>query len=218
MAKSARQSAAVLLSLSALLAASAIGATSASAAPANADDAQAPAGWERVDTELMNELLVEDGAAPLSASSATVEELPWAIESMNTGLFVAAELNYAQPNTGLLRARSDWFNGGWEQYAINFDEVSETITITNKANGLNVATERNFTGASNGLLRARSEGVGSWERYVLYYHEVNDTFAFQSVVNGLFVATERNYTGQLQNALRARSDWINGSWEQFYLW
>ncbi len=213
-----RRKAAVLLSLCGLLAASTLGATAASGAPRTDDGATAPAGWERVDTDLLNELLVEDGAAPLDASADEPEELPWAIQSVNTGLFVASEQRYTEPYTGVLRARSGEVTGGWEQFDIFFDDTTETITLTSRANGLNVATERNFTGASNGVLRARSEGVGSWERYVLYYHDGLQTFAFQSVVNGLFVATERNHTGSLENVLRARSDWVNGSWEQFYLY
>ncbi|ONK10697.1 hypothetical protein [Streptomyces sp. MP131-18] len=212
-----RRKAAVLLSLCGLLAVSTLGATAASGAPQTDDDAPAPAGWERVDTQLLNELLADDGAAPLNASADEPEELPWAVQSVNTGLFVASEQRYAEPYTGVLRARSDSVGGGWEQFDIYFDDASETVTLTSRANGLNVATERNFTGASNGVLRARSEGVGSWERFVLYYHDDLQTFAFRSVVNDLFVATEQNNTGSLQNVLRARSDWINGSWEQFYL-
>jgi hypothetical protein len=212
-----RRKAALLLSLSGLLTASTLAATgAATASPARVAEAPAQGDWEVADTELLNELLAGEGMATL-ADDETPQELPWAIQSARTGRYVAAERTLAEPNTGVLRARSSDVNGSWELFDMHWHD-DETISLNSHANDLWVATERNYPGNANGVLRARSESVGSWERYILWYSESLDRWAIQSVVNGLFVATEINYTGDLAQVLRARSEDINGSWEQFQLY
>ncbi|WP_049579604.1 fascin domain-containing protein [Streptomyces sp. SBT349] len=211
-----RRKGALLLSLAGLLTASTLG---ASAATASSPSAPADAGWEVVDNATMNEMLAEAGAARLSAADEEPEELPWAIESVGTGLFVASEQSYRAPNTGLLRARSEEVGGSWELFDLYWDDATETLALRSTANDLFVASEQNYTGSSEGILRARSAGsAGSWERFVLWTNPDTGRYALRSVANDLFVATEQNYTGDLNNALRARSDWINGSWEEFYLY
>ncbi|MDT0310555.1 hypothetical protein RM780_26935 [Streptomyces sp. DSM 44917] len=219
MRREMRRRAALLLSACGLLAASALGATPASADEGTATDA---GGWQRVDAQLMEELLAEAGAeetaSALAAGDEESEILPWAIQSSRNGRFVAAELRYSAPNTGALRARSALPSGAWEDFDLVWDEASESITLRSLANGRYVATERNYPGTSAGLLRARSATVGGWERFWLYWNEETGTYAFQSWANGLFVAMEYTRTGTLQYALRSRSEWINGSWEEFWLY
>ncbi|RBM20665.1 hypothetical protein [Streptomyces sp. PT12] len=212
-----RRKGALILTLSGLLTVSALGATTASADDSTAPAEVVPEGWQVVDDALMNELLVRSGEARLSAEADEPEELPWGIQSVTNDLFVTSEQNFREPNTGLLRARSEGINGSWELYDLYWNE-NETLSIRSTANEKFVAAELNRTGSEKGVLRARSEGVnGGWEQFILLYHEVSGRYAFQSVANGLVVSTEKNFTGNLQNALRARSDWINGSWEEFYL-
>ncbi|MDT0344208.1 hypothetical protein [Streptomyces litchfieldiae] len=213
-----RRTAAVLLSLCGLLSAMTLTTTAASASSSGAGESPAAAGWRVVDTELLNELLVEDGLAPLDESADEPQEVPYAIESVRNGLVVASEQRLAEPYTGLLRARSATWSGSWELFDIYWDDTRGTVSLRSNANGLYVAAERNYTGAASGVLRARSESIGGWERFVLWYDETTGRFSFESRAIGLFVATELNATGTLQNALRARSDWINGSWEEFNLY
>jgi hypothetical protein len=219
-----RRTTSVLLSLSALLATSALAAPVATAAP-NADrPAGAPAGWEAVDAAGLARITGEADArkAPLAAgdSAAVAAEEPelLAVQSARNGRYVATEVNYTAPNTGVQRARSAEFGGSWESYAFEWDEASQTYALRSLANNRYVAVEKNYTGSAQNVLRARSTSVGGWERFVLYYNEDLDRWALQSTLNGLFVTMENSYTGSLQYALRARSTEVTGSWEEFVLY
>ncbi|GGZ19229.1 fascin domain-containing protein [Streptomyces poonensis] len=213
-----------LLSLSALVAATALAAPAAEAAPRADRPTAVPAGWEAVDGADLARINAEaetrrapsaerDGVSALAAETDLV-----AIQSVKNSRFVATEKNYAAPNTGALRARSEAYAGGWEGFAFEWDEANETFAIRSLANDLYVAVEKNFTGKSQNLLRARSESAGGWERFNLYYSETLDRWAIQSTLNGQFVAMENSYTGSLQYALRARSADISGSWEEFVIY
>lgn len=214
----------VFLSLSAVLAVSVLASPAAGAAPTADRPAAVPSGWEAVDgTELAR--VSEEAAtrqAPLAAGdgvSATAAETELlALQSARNGKFVATEMNYAAPNTGVLRARSAEVGGAWEGFGFEWDEASQTYAIKSLANNLYVAVEKNFTGSAQNVLRARSTSAGGWERFVLYYNEDLDRWALQSTLNGLFVAMENSYTGSLQYSLRARSTDITGSWEEFVLY
>ncbi len=93
---------------------------------------------------------------------------PVAIQSVRNGGFATAEVNYAAPRTGVLRARSAG-PGGWETFDLVWDEASETYALKSRANNRYVAVERNFTGSAANVLRARSETVtGAWEQFHLY--------------------------------------------------
>ncbi|MFD8803916.1 hypothetical protein ACFV0P_35470, partial [Streptomyces atroolivaceus] len=102
----------VFLSLSAVVAVSALASPTAGAAPAADRPAAAPSGWEAVDgAELARVAEKSDTRqAPLAAGegvSATAAETELlALQSARNGQFVATEMNYAAPNTGVLRARS----------------------------------------------------------------------------------------------------------------
>ncbi|MGA5378502.1 fascin domain-containing protein [Streptomyces griseoincarnatus] len=208
----------VLLSLSALAATSALGAPAVGAAPQVAP-AAVPAGWEKIDgaAELAR-MTEESGDAQTARAAAAPEPTALAVESATNNKFVATEKNYAAPNTGALRARSDVYGGSWEGFTFEWIGEESTFAMKSRANGLYVAVEKNYTGASQNLLRARSTSAAGWERFVLYYNETLDRFAIQSELNGLFVAMENSYTGTLQYALRARSTDVSGSWEEFNLY
>ncbi|MFC8938471.1 hypothetical protein ACFT1B_10045 [Streptomyces griseoincarnatus] len=208
----------VLLSLSALAAASALGAPAVGAAP-QAAPAAVPAGWEKIDgaAELAR-MTEESGDAQTARAAAAPEPTALAVESARNNKFVATEKTYAAPNTGALRARSDVYGGSWEGFTFEWIGEESTFAMKSRANGLYVAVEKNYTGASQNLLRARSTSAAGWERFVLYYNETLDRFAIQSELNGLFVAMENSYTGALQYALRARSTDVSGSWEEFNLY
>ncbi|AQS66164.1 hypothetical protein [Streptomyces pactum] len=214
----------VLLSLSALLATSALVAPAAGAAPGADRPAAVPAGWEAVDAGDLARITEESDArraplaAPDAALAAEAEPELLAMQSVRNGRFVATEVNYAAPNTGALRARSEEFGGSWESFAFEWDEASQTYTLKSLANNRYVAVEKNFTGSAQNVLRARSTSVGGWERFIMYYNEDLDRWALQSTLNGLFVTMENGYTGSLQYALRARSTEITGSWEEFVLY
>ncbi|MBQ0889555.1 hypothetical protein KBZ94_32330 [Streptomyces sp. RM72] len=218
-----RRTTSVLLSLSALLAASALSVPTAVAAPRADGPAAAPAGWEAVDATALARITGEKDArrAPLAAgdtAAAAAEPELLAVQSARNERFVATEKNYAEPNTGVQRARSTEFSGSWESYAFEWDEASETYALRSLANNRYVAVEKNYSGSAQNVLRARSTSVGGWERFVLYYNESLDRWALQSTLNGLFVAMENGYTGSLQYALRARSTEVTGSWEEFVLY
>ncbi|MTE20717.1 hypothetical protein F0L17_16685 [Streptomyces sp. TRM43335] len=211
----------LLLTLGALLAASTLATPAAAADRPGDHPAPVPAGWERVDGPGL--AAVTDGAAggrnegqTLSAAEEpTADEAELiAMRSVRNERFVATEVNYAAPNTGVLRARSTGV-GGWESFAFEWDDVSESYALRSTANGLYVAVEKNFTGDSQYALRARSASAGGWERFDVYYNEGSDRWALQSRLNGLFVAMENNHTGPLQYVLRARSAEVGGSWEEF---
>ncbi|MEW2069592.1 hypothetical protein [Streptomyces sp. NPDC007346] len=218
-----------LLSLSAVLATSVLVAPVSSAdAPQNDRPAAVPSGWKAVNGAELAQLTdgtdrpaadrrAPSAAADGSASAKAHEPELIGLQSARNGKFVAAELNYAAPNTGALRARSSFITGGWEGFAFEWDENSDTYALRNLANNRYVAVEKNFTGTSQNVLRTRSTAVGGWEKFVLYYNEGLDRWALQSTLNGLFVTMENSYTGSLQYALRARSAAIGGSWEQFTL-
>ncbi|MFC5174131.1 fascin domain-containing protein [Streptomyces mutomycini] len=214
----------VFLSLSAVLAASAVASPAAGAAPAADRPAAVPSGWEAVDGTGLTRITGEAGArqAPSAtgdeASTAAVEPELLALQSARNGRFTATEVNYAAPNTGVLRARSAEVGGAWEGFAFEWDEASETYALKSLANNRYVAVEKNYTGTAQNVLRARSTSAGGWERFVLYYNEQLDRWALQSTLNGLFVAMENGYSGSLQYALRARSTEITGSWEEFTLY
>ncbi len=218
-----RRTTSVLLSLSALLATSALSVPTAVAAPRADGPAAAPAGWEAVDATALARITGEKDArrAPLAAgdtAAAAAEPELLAVQSARNERFVATEKNYAEPNTGVQRARSTEFSGSWESYAFEWDEASETYALRSLANNRYVAVEKNYSGSAQNVLRARSTSVGGWERFVLYYNESLDRWALQSTLNGLFVAMENGYTGSLQYALRARSTEVTGSWEEFVLY
>ncbi|MGW4949240.1 fascin domain-containing protein [Streptomyces parvulus] len=211
-----RRTTSVLLSLSALVAVTGLAVPAAVAAPV-AERPAAPAGWEAVDAAELAR--VTDGAEARRAPLATAAEADLlALQSVRNNRFVATEVNYPAPNTGVQRARSAEFGGSWEGFAFEWDEASETYALRSLANNRYVAVEKNYTGSAQNVLRARSTSVGGWERFVLYYNESLDRYALQSTLNGLFVTMENGYTGSLQYALRARSAEITGSWEEFVLY
>ncbi|MEU1487501.1 hypothetical protein [Streptomyces sp. NPDC005752] len=215
----------VVLSLSALLAASALASPAAGAAPrADRPAAAVPSGWEAVDGTGLTRITGEADArkAPLGAgdgvTTTAAEPELLALQSARNGQFTTTEVNYAAPHTGALRARSATIGGAWEGFAFEWDEASATYALKSLANNRYVAVEKNYTGPAQNVLRARSTSAGGWERFVLYYNEQLDRWAIQSTLNGLFVAMENGYTGSLQYALRARSTEITGSWEEFALY
>ncbi|MGQ4716223.1 fascin domain-containing protein [Streptomyces anulatus] len=213
-----------LLSLSALLTASALAAPAAGAAPHNDRPAGVPAGWERVAGADLTHITGASGRQqPLSGSGGSAyapadESGPLAIKSMRNGKFTATEVNYAAPNTGVLRARSTAVTGAWESFAFEWDEADQTYAIKSLANNRYVAVEKNFTGQAQNTLRARSATAGGWERFEVYHNEDLNLYALRSTLNNLFVAMENSYTGSLQYTLRARSADVTGSWEQFDLY
>ncbi|MFD0424199.1 fascin domain-containing protein [Streptomyces parvus] len=218
-----------VLSLSALLAASALATPAAGAAPRNDKPAAAPAGWERVDGSELARFAGSGGndgndgrtqapaATDRSASARADDTGTYALKSVRNGKFTATEKNYAAPNTGVLRVRSAAVTGAWEGFTFEWHEATETYALKSLANNRYVAVEGNYTGNAQNVLRARSTGTGTWERFTLYYNEEADRWALQSALNGRFVAMENSYTGSLQYALRARSLEVTGSWEQFEL-
>lgn len=213
----------VFLSLSAVLAASALVSPAAGAAPVTERPATVPSGWESVDGAELARLADEADTrrARLTAgegvSAAAAEPELLALQSARNGQFVATEMNYAAPNTGVLRARSAQIGGAWEGFGFEWDEASQTYAMKSLANNRYVAVEKNYTGRAQNVLRARSTSAGGWERFVLYYNTELDRYALQSTLNGLFVTMENSYTGSLQYSLRARSADITGSWEEFVL-
>ena len=210
-----RRTTSVLLSLSALVTVTGLTVPAAVAAPV-AERPAAPAGWEAVEgSELAR---VTDGAEARRAPLAAAEPELLALQSVRNNRFVATEVNYPAPNTGVQRARSAEFSGSWEGFAFEWDEAGQTYALRSLANNRYVAVEKNYTGSAQNVLRARSTSVGGWERFVLYYNESLDRYALQSTLNGLFVTMENGYTGSLQYALRARSAEITGSWEEFVLY
>ncbi|WP_442802397.1 fascin domain-containing protein [Streptomyces sp. CMB-StM0423] len=170
-----------------------------------------PGGWEEVQGP--EAAAAAEGARAVSANAAE----PVAIQSVRNGGFATAEVNYAAPRTGVVRARSA-NPGTWETFDLIWNEATETYALKSKANNRYVAVERNFTGSAANVLRARSTTAGAWERFTLWYNEELDRWAFRSELNGRFVAMENNYTGSLQYVLRARSETVSGAWEQFYLY
>ncbi|MFE7333545.1 fascin domain-containing protein [Streptomyces griseus] len=205
-----------LLSLAAVLTASALAAPAAGAAPRNDRPAPAsgvPAGWERVGADDLAHL---DGAIGSGARADETTNL--ALKSVRNGKFAATEINYAAPNTGVLRARSPYPTGAWEGFAFEWDEATQTFALKSLANNRYVAVEKNFTGNAQNALRARSTTAGGWERFELYQNEELNLYALRSTLNNLFVAMENSYTGPLQYTLRARSAEVTGSWEQFDLY
>lgn len=205
----------VLLSLSALLAASAWTAPAAGATPQSV-----PAGWDKVDAAELADMTGDSAArkAPPADVSAQAEEPELlAMQSLRNNKFVSTEKTYPAPDTGVLRARTAQYTGSWEGFAFEFDEATGTYALKSLANDRYVAVEKNFTGDAKNELRARSTSVGGWERFVLYHHEDLDRWALQSTLNGMFVTMENNHTGSLQYALRARSTEIAG-WQEFNLY
>ncbi|MEW2451031.1 hypothetical protein AB0896_26330 [Streptomyces parvulus] len=210
-----RRTTSVLLSLSVLVAVTGLAVPAAVASPV-AERPAAPAGWEAVDASELAR--VTDAAEARRAPLAAAEPELLALQSVRNNRYVATEVNYPAPNTGVQRARSAEFGGSWEGFAFEWDEASQTYALRSLANNRYVAVEKNYTGSAQNVLRARSTSVGGWERFVLYYNESLDRYALQSTLNGLFVTMENGYTGSLQYALRARSAEITGSWEEFVLY
>ncbi|MFW6691322.1 fascin domain-containing protein [Streptomyces sp. MAR4 CNX-425] len=201
-----------LVALASLCTALGLSALETAAAQPGSSPAAAPDGWQEVQgTEAAGAL----GGAPARTAAADAQDTI-AIQSVTNGRFTTAEVNYAAPHTGVLRARSDR-PGGWETFDLIWDEDTETYALKSKANNRFVAVERNFTGKAANVLRARSTTAGAWERFSLWYNEDLDRWAFRSELNGRFVTMENNYTGSLRYVLRARSD-RPGGWEEFALY
>lgn len=212
--RNVRRRAALLFSLSGLLAASALGTATAEAAGRSAAEPVAPEGWELVEGPELASL----AGGELNTLAADNVEGPYGLQSVKNGLFVANEVTYRAPYTGLQRARSTGWNGSWEDLYLEWNEATESYAIFSGATGLYVAVEKNWSGSDNGLLRARSTSVGGWERFSVWFNEDSGHYALQSLANGRFVAMENSWTGTRQYALRARSTDINGSWEEFDFW
>ncbi len=211
-----RRMTSTLLSLAAVLTASTLAAPAAGAAPRTDRPAPAsgvPAGWERAGADDLAHL-----AGAIGSGARADETTNLALKSVRNGKFAAAEINYAAPNTGVLRARSPYPTGAWEGFAFEWDEATQTFALKSLANNLYVAVEKNFTGNAKNALRARSTTAGGWERFELYQNEELNLYALRSTLNDLFVAMENSYTGPLQYTLRARSAEVTGSWEQFDLY
>ncbi|WP_086878841.1 fascin domain-containing protein, partial [Streptomyces rochei] len=167
----------VLLSLSAVLAVSALSAPAAGAAPSADRPAGVPAGWEAVDAADLARIngAADARRAPLAEGDAAAAEPELlAVQSVANGRFAATEVNYAAPNTGVLRARSAEIGGSWESFAFEWDETTETYALKSLANNRYVAVEKNYTGSAQNVLRARSTSVGGWERFIVYYNESLD--------------------------------------------
>ncbi|MCI4041883.1 hypothetical protein [Streptomyces sp. TRM75563] len=218
-----------LLSLAAVLTASALAAPAAGAAPRNDRPAPAagiPAGWEKLGGDDLAHLTGATGRRSAPSATASGEDATaradetsnLALKSVRNGRFTATEINYAAPNTGVLRARSAQATGAWEGFAFEWDEATQTFAMKSLANNRYVAVEKNFTGNTKNALRARSTTAGGWERFELYQNEELNLYALRSTLNNLFVAMENSYTGSLQYTLRARSAEVTGSWEQFDLY
>ncbi|WP_405635894.1 hypothetical protein OG543_13350 [Streptomyces sp. NBC_01178] len=218
-----RRTTSALLALSALLTASVLAAPAAGATSQDDRPAAAPAGWEKVDGADLARIAGGGPKIPAPAAmnrgvSAQADEPgAFALKSVRNGKFTATEKNYAAPDTGILRARSASVTGGWEGYALEWHEATQTYALKALANNRYIAVEGAYPGNTQNILRARSAGVGTWERFTLYHNEDVDRWALQSALNGRFVAMENSYTGSLQYALRARSLEVTGSWEQFEL-
>ncbi|MFE6886815.1 hypothetical protein [Streptomyces sp. NPDC057694] len=210
-----RRTTSVLLSLTALVTVTGLAVPSAVAAPVS-DRQAVPAGWKAVDASELAR--VTGGADARRTSRAADEPVQLALQSARNNRFVATEVTYPAPNTGVQRARSAAVGGSWESFAFEWDEATATYGLRSLANNRYVAVEKNYTGSAQNILRARSTSVGGWERFALYYNADLDRYALQSTLNGRFVAMENSYTGSLQYALRARSADVSGSWEEFSLY
>jgi hypothetical protein len=221
-----RRNVAVIASICGLLAASTLGASTTATATPRATSAQsgfaAPEGMVPLAEGEFRDLLADSDGAEFSTMS--FEEGPVAIRSLLNGGFATTEVEYSSPNTGLLRARSDWFNGSWEKFTLVWEDLEDvgedevqTFGIRSRANGQYVAVEKNFPGERQNMLRARSASQGGWETFSMWHYEdAPEEVYLRSELNGLFVSVERNYGGSLQYLLRARtSGETPGLWESF---
>ncbi|MDT0342790.1 fascin domain-containing protein [Streptomyces litchfieldiae] len=221
-----RRNVAAIATICGLLAVSTLGASTTATATPRATGAQsapaAPEGMVPLGQAEFEALLADSSGTEFSTMA--VEEGPVAIQSLLNGQFATAEMGYSAPNTGLLRARSDWFNGSWEKFTLVWEDPEDveegepqTFGIRSEANDLYVAVEKNMPGDRQNMLRARSAGIGGWETFTMwYYEEAPEEIYLRSELNGLFVSVEKNYGGSLQYLLRARTpDAATGTWETF---
>ncbi|WP_442759545.1 fascin domain-containing protein [Streptomyces pseudogriseolus] len=90
------------------------------------------------------------------------------MKSQTNGRYVAVEKNHTGASQNLLRARST-SAGGWERFALYYNETLDRFAIQSELNGLFVAMENSYTGTLQYTLRALSTDVsGSWEEFNLY--------------------------------------------------
>lgn len=93
---------------------------------------------------------------------------PIFIQSMENGLYVAAELNYTGGDYGMLRARASVV-GNWEKFYIFLDpNVLGTCDIQNADNKLYVSEEQEYSGGDQYMLRARASHPSYYERFKIY--------------------------------------------------
>jgi lysophospholipase L1-like esterase len=155
-------------------------------------------------------VLIGQLALPAPAAHA-IEAQPLVFRSAANMYYVSAEVDYAEPDTGMARARSTT-KGPWEDY-LELSVGFGIVALVSSANGKFVSTEVNYTGADAGELRARSDAPGIWETFEMVWNS-DGTYSLQSVANGLYVTAELGYSGGRYGELRARSTSI-GPWEKF---
>ena len=91
------------------------------------------------------------------------------IRSLDSRLYVSAELAYGGMYYGELRARATEI-GPWELFD-SYYLLGVAITqpdvhaYRSQANGLFVSTELNYRDSNYGMLRARATEIGPWERF-----------------------------------------------------
>jgi hypothetical protein len=154
-------------------------------------------------------------AGPTSNDGCPPEGMEVTFQSIANNKFVAAEREYADPNFGALRARSDAASD-WERFILVGNcRAAEGCAIWSRGTGKYVAAEMGFTDNRYAMLRARSDEASTWERFEL----VGDCTSaigcsIRSKENGLMVAAELNDEGNLEAVLRARTA-VASTWESF---
>jgi hypothetical protein len=134
---------------------------------------------------------------------------PIFIQSMENGLYVAAELNYTGGDYGMLRARTA-NPYTWEQFCLYFlgnDTNGYGLWAFKSAvSGYYVSAELNYGGGDYAMLRARASVPGNWESFYIFLDpNVPGTCDIQNADNKKYVSEEQEYSGADQYMLRARA-------------
>ncbi|GAA1634348.1 fascin domain-containing protein [Actinoplanes couchii] len=136
------------------------------------------------------------------------------IRSTASGRYVSAEIGWAGPLNGALRARALTV-GKWERFTVCRDPDTGITNIKAQANDDYVSAELDYAGARYGMLRAQANKVEGWERY--YSNSApGGQFSFYARDTRRWIAAETTFTGNLNGVLRARATSVSA--EETFAW
>ena len=141
------------------------------------------------------------------------------IQSTANGRWVTTEMNYAEPDTGMIRAERTGVYSDWERFRLIGSNCYDWCLIQSLNNRKLILAQFNYQGYAWGELRGISNNAGgTWERFRLH-GDCQTGCGIQALGwtgDARFVSAELDYTGAGYGMLRARATGVGG-WERFII-